>query len=220
VGTVLEMTRALALAALAVLAACGSDTTATSGFSALRGLGSDILTPDAQPATPTLTRADVRAAGIPLLQIDIPDSGITAYMGVQGARGDSVTWSTTARETLVLTGGVVTQTRGLGADLLSAEAPNLGQLLTGATVTRRYFHLDGAEGTVETRVTCTPRVIGKEQVTIIGLAYDTARIDEDCIGENLRFTNSFWIDAAANVRQSVQWVSPVLGSVRISDLRE
>jgi hypothetical protein len=69
-------------------------------------------------------------------------------------------------------------------------------------------------------VTCTPRVIGKAQVDIAGLAYDTARVDETCTGEGVSFTNSFWIDSAANLRQSVQWISPTLGQVRISDLRE
>lgn len=214
------MGRILPVAALAVLAACGSDKGATSGFGFMREAATAIAVGrDAAPA-PQLTRADIRATGVPLQMIEVENSGIAAYLGVQGVRGDIVTWATSARENIALKGGVLIQTRGLGADLMSAAAPDLNRLLTGATVERQFFHLNGTEATVETAVTCTPRVVGRETVEIVGLAYETARIDEDCANDTLSFTNSFWIEGNGNLRKSRQWAGPVLGTLLISDLRE
>jgi hypothetical protein len=214
------MGRFLPLAALVLLAACGSDEGATSRFVFVRDMATEMVAGRNVPVAPTLTRADIRAAGAPLQQIVVENTGITAYLGVQGVRGDIVTWATSARENIALKGGVLIQTRGLGADLMSAAVPDLGQLLSGATIERRYFHLNGAEATVETAVTCTPRVVGRETVEIVGLAYDTARIDEDCANETLSFTNSFWIEGTGNLRMSRQWAGQVLGPLVISDLRE
>lgn len=212
------MARVLPLAALIALSACGSDTGAAIGF--MRESVTAMTTGRQVPESPQLTRADIRAVGAPLQQLVVETTGITAYMGVQGVRGDVVTWATTARESMALKGGILIQTRGLGADLMSAAVPDVGRLLTGAVTERQFFHLNGAETTVETAVTCTPRVVGRETVQIVGLAYETARIDEDCENETLSFTNSFWIDGSGNVRKSRQWAGPVLGMLTIADLRE
>ncbi len=215
--------RVLSLAALAVLAACGSDPGATAGFGLLRD-GAARLAGGAAPPAPQLSRAEIRAVGAPLQKLVIEETGLTGYLGVQGVRGDVVTWATTSRENVALKGGMLIQTRGLGADLMSADVPDIGQLLTGTVVERRYFHLDGTNATVETAVTCTPRVIGAETVEIVGLAYTAARIDEACTGTgpegNLAFTNSFWVDSGGGLRQSRQWAGPVLGMLELSDLRE
>jgi hypothetical protein len=214
------MGRILPLAALALLAACGSDEGATSRFVFVRDTATEMMVGRQAPVTPPLTRADIRATGAPLQMIEVETTGVTAYLGVQGVRGDVVTWATSSRENIALKGGVLIQTRGLGADLMSAAVPDLGQLLSGAAVERRYFHLNGTEATVETAVTCTPRVVGRETVEIVGLAYETARIDEDCANETLSFTNSFWIEGSGNLRKSRQWAGPVLGPLLIADLRE
>jgi hypothetical protein len=214
------MGRILPLAALALLVACGSDKGATTGFGFAREAATAMATGRNAAPAPRLTREEIRAVGAPLQMIEVEATGIVAYVGVQGVRGDVVTWATSARENIALKGGLLIQTRGLGADLMSAAVPDLGQLLTGAAVERRYFHLNGAEATVETAVTCTPRVVGRETVEIVGLAYETARVDEACANDDLSFTNSFWIDGAGNLRQSRQWAGEVLGSLRISDLRE
>jgi hypothetical protein len=220
-GAVLEMMgRILPLAALVLMAACGSDKGATTGFGFMRDAASAMMAGrDAEPAA-QMTRAEIRAFGAPLQQIVVETSGISAYLGVQGVRGDVVTWATSSRENIALKGGVLIQTRGLGADLMSAAVPDLGQLLSGAAVERRFFHLNGTEATVETVVTCTPRIAGRETVEIVGLAYETARIDEDCVNDQLAFTNSFWIEGTGNLRKSRQWAGEVLGSLEISDLRE
>jgi hypothetical protein len=214
------MVRIVPLAAVILLSACGSDEGATSRFTVVRDTATEMMAGRDAPATQPLGREEIRAVGAPLQQVVVETSGLTAYVGVQGVRGDVVTWATTARENIALKGGVLIQTRGLGADLMSAAVPDLGQLLTGATVERRFFHLNGTEATVETVVTCTPRIVGRETVEIVGLAYETARIDEDCANDRLSFTNSFWIEGSGNLRKSRQWAGEVLGSLEISDLRE
>lgn len=218
-GAVLAMmTRVFPLVAVLALSACGNDTGAAFGFMR-EGISAMSARRNAEPA-PQLTRADIRAVGSPLQQLVIEDTGITAYLGVQAVRGDIVTWATTDRENIALKGGVLIQTRGLGADLMSAAVPDVGQLLTGATIERQFFHLNGTEATIETALTCTPRVVGRETVQIVGLAFETARIDEDCANDALSFTNNFWIDGTGNVRKSRQWAGPVLGMLTIADLRE
>jgi hypothetical protein len=210
----------LPLAAVALLSGCGSDAGALAGFGFMRDAATEMTNGRDAPESPRLTREEIRATGLALQQVEVEATGIVAYLGVQGVRGDVVTWATTSRENIALRGGVLIQTRGLGADLMSAAVPDLGQLLTGTTVERRFFHLRGDEATIETAVTCTPRVVGRETVEIVGLAYDTARIDEDCANDTVAFTNSFWIDGAGNLRKSRQWAGEVLGALVISDLRE
>jgi hypothetical protein len=167
----------------------------------------------AKPATPAELRAQLDAAGKPVLLATSQTLGQTSFLGVSDAKGDVITWKTPDGATFSQRNGVLIQTRGLGADLMSAEAPSVGQLLQAGSSYRRiyYFLGDDDQGTRRT-YDCTTTIVGKETIEVLGRSHNATHVTETCERPLGKLTNDYWIEGQS-IRQSRQWVSGRIGSV-------
>lgn len=203
-----------------LLAACGNEksepspvalavqTVAKSTFGRLAGKG-------AAPATASapVTRAAVESYGIPILRSVIATRRADALLTIGDAKGDVVTWTTTDGTTFTLRDGVLIQTRGLGADLMSSEAPSVAQLLQdGGTHGRQYYFLGENDLTTRRTYTCTVAVRGQETIQIFQRPHNVTRVAEECSRPQGSITNDFWIEGAT-IRKSRQLASGPVGFI-------
>jgi Group 4 capsule polysaccharide lipoprotein gfcB, YjbF len=219
-----KMRAAVAVLAVAALAACGNDKSeptpigmavgslakATVGRVAARRAAAAGGTTVA--AAPT-TRADIEKYGIPILRAVIPARSADALLTISDAKGGFVTWATTDGSSFTLRDGVLIQTRGLGPDLMSAQAPSAAALRTGGgTHQRIYFFLGEDDQPTRRTYDCTVTANGTEQIEIYARAHTVAKFTETCARPQGSITNTFWFDGA-EIRKSKQLASGGLGYI-------
>ncbi|MCX7287031.1 MAG: YjbF family lipoprotein [Rhodobacterales bacterium] len=165
----------------------------------------------ATPAAPP-SREELEKAGNPVLRVVIPARGSDAFLTISDDKGDVVTWTTKDGTTFSLRNGVLTQTRGLGPDLMSSEVPSVATLLrNGATYQRLYFFLGPDDRMGRRTYDCTVTVVGKDTIEIFARNHAITRVTEDCTRpQGSKITNDYWIEGQT-VRQSSQWVSGPVG---------
>lgn len=211
-----------AVAVLALLSGCGNDksgpnpvvatigTMAQAGLAKVKAKKSDSPAPAAAPMSPADQRAKLAEAGQPVLLVAVAAMGRTAFLTVEDAKGDVLTWSSPDGASFSQRGGVLIQTRGLGADLMSAEAPTLAQLQSGGPYKRIYYFLgDDDQGTRRT-YDCSSKVVGKEDIEVMGNTFATTHLTEVCERPLGKLQNDYWIDGTT-IRQSRQWASSGIG---------
>jgi hypothetical protein len=209
----------LGLAAAALLSACSSSEEIMGTQVAAQQLLAALNPAPAEPF-PEPTRAQLDADGRPLLRAFIPDRDANALLFQIGANGPFQTWATVDAKTLSLNDGLLTQTRGLGGDLMSSRLPP-GAAIRSARgqVTRMHTYLGPNDQTLVIEFDCVLSDQGAEQVTISGLGYATRRVAERCAGPGIAFENLYWVQSGGKIRQSLQWVGPDVGNVALFDLR-
>jgi hypothetical protein len=177
------------------------------------GLGKKA--PPAAPAAPpdpaqvAASRKLLEDAGNPLYIIQNKSLGVAAYFGKLGQNGDVTTWSTPDYTSVSLRDGMVVATRGFGPDIMSLSGPSTAVISKGTGTTQRsYDYLDAADQIQTWRFDCQVKRAAAETVTLIGKDYRTQRVDENCSGAHGTFTNSYWFDQEAKLRQSSQLLVP------------
>ncbi|MES2916626.1 MAG: YjbF family lipoprotein [Pseudomonadota bacterium] len=210
---------AFATIVLAFLAGCGNDTgaqnpvasavgqMAKAGLSKGRG-GKAAASPAAAPAS----RQDLAAYGKPILRVRSERLGQDGFLTLADAKANVLTWTAQGQATFSLRDGVLIQTRGLGADLMSAEAPSLAQLTSGASYTRVYFFLGEDDRGTRRTYDCVASAAGREQVTVVEKVHAVTRVSELCTRPNSKVANEFWIEGKT-IRKSRQWASSRVGYV-------
>ncbi|WP_372803622.1 YjbF family lipoprotein [Paracoccus seriniphilus] len=213
---------AMATALLAMLAACGNDTSDGTGGSAIdalikttadaalsrRAAKSDA--PASAPKTPQEAAAEaLRVNPGPLIQVGFEGLGKTQIMALTGQNGSMRTYMTPSEEALIMRNGILIGTRGLGHDLSVAEPQTEALIRSGrsgsAQRVMRYFAGDGKERPLQ--FTCTVGAGPKPGVTV-----------EDCNGHGTSFQNSY-IRQGGQITVSRQWIGPALGYVTVQTLR-
>lgn len=208
----------LAASLLAGLAACGNDTEGGGGpLGILAQTAGQVVAerraPD-QPVVPARSAQDAAAEALrvnpgPLIQAGFEGLGRTQIMAMTGQNGAMRTYMTPAEESLILRGGMLVGTRGLGHDLSVAEPGTESLIRSGGsgsgTRTMRYFAGDGLERPLQ--FSCTVGAGPAPGVTV-----------EDCTGHGTRFQNSYMVQGG-QIAVSRQWIGPNLGYVTIQTLR-
>lgn len=163
----------------------------------------------AKPAT----REDLEAFGTPILRAVVSARGVDTLLAPTDVKGDIVTWSTSDGTTFTLSGGVLIQTRGLGPDLMSAQAPTVTQLMTqGGTHQRIYFFLGPDDQGTRRSYDCTVAIDGKTTIEIMGRNHTVAHVVETCSRPQGSISNEYWIEGST-VRKSRQLLSGGAGYV-------
>lgn len=210
------------LAAFALVAACGNEKSEPSVLGAAVGnvaksaIGKvkakrGAVTAAKAPAP--VTRADLEKFGVPILRAKIEARGADALVTPTDSKGNVVTWSTTDGTTFTLRDGVLIQTRGLGADLMSAQAPSAEELSRdGGTHKRVYFLLGEDDQSVRRSYDCTVAVMGRETIEIFSRSHNVTHITETCARPQGSITNEFWLEGAT-VRKSRQLASGGVGFI-------
>lgn len=218
-----SVTLGAVLASLVLLAACGNDKSGPNPMvSAIGAMAKETVAKTraktsggqaaaAQPASPAALRAELEAAGKPVLLVSSQTLGLTGFLSIADTKQNVVTWKTPDGATFSQRDGVLIQTRGLGSDLMSAEAPSVGQLLQPGTRYQRiyYFLGDDDQGTRRT-YDCSTAIVGTETIEVLGRSHSATRVTETCERSLGKLTNEYWIEGRT-IRQSRQWVSGRLG---------
>lgn len=208
---------ALAASLLAGVAACGNNE-ASGPLEVLAQTAGQVVAErraDAsQPATPAKSPAEAAAEALrvnqgPLIQVGFEGLGRTQIMAMTGQNGALRTYMTPSDEALILRGGMLVGTRGLGHDLSVAEPQTESLIRAGAsgsgTRVMRYYTGDGLERPLQ--FTCTVGAGPRAGVTV-----------EDCQGHGASFQNSYMVQGG-QIAVSRQWVGPTIGYVTIQTLR-
>jgi hypothetical protein len=140
-------------------------------------------------------------------------------LSIIGTNGGNATWRSADGIGLTLDRGVLFATRGLGADLYTAEtAPVLAAWPSGA-YTRTLRHLDGENRVVATPLTCRLADQGATEIAAGGQPFPVRHAVETCRAAGLPdIRNDYWRAADGTMRQSRQWIAPALGHVTLQQL--
>lgn len=221
----------LAIAMLGALAACGTGREDPLVVAALDLVGSaGFGQEDAAPAdVPVFTAATVPPELVaqlpgPLMLLEVPAAAASSGMTRVGQNRGDATWRGPNGLGLTLDAqGVMISTRGFGFDLMASDAGPTAAALDArraGPVERAMIHLDGEAQQVRRVYRCYLRNEGTEGVTIAGRTARLTRMAELCRGDDgYRFENIFWVDGSGRAVTSRQWVSPEIGSVTITILR-
>lgn len=222
-GKVLEMTQgrtvfAAVSVALLALGGCGSDRDATANARLVKSLAMGVITPkSAAPAAPApqmLTREQLAAITVPVLQVTLESRKATALMFPAGQNGDVITWGTVDDNTISTRSGVLVASRGLTNDLMSAVAPSAAQIARGSGSHERvYFTADGADQTRRHVFQCSLAVAGRETIAVMQRAHSTRHVTERCSGAEGHFVNHYWFENGSKIRQSRQLLVPGSGQI-------
>ena len=212
---VLKMTLAASL--LTGLAACGNDSEGNDWVGVVAQTASQVVAERraaTQPAAPAKSPEEAAAEALrvnpgPLIQAGFESLGRTQVMAMTGQNGSMRTFMTPAEEALILRGGMLVGTRGLGHDLSVAEPQTEALIRAGASGTgtrvMRYFAGDGVERPLQ--FACTVGAGPAPGVTV-----------ENCEGHGATFQNSYMVQGG-QIAVSRQWIGPNLGYVTIQTLR-
>lgn len=222
-----RITRLVAVViAAAFLVACTSENTNQQNLAKLIGgtlkQGVDSQRAGRQPkvvVTPKMLSETTVAA----LQVNPEIAGGSDFLRRVASRSDSLPgqveiWKSSDNALVFLRNGVVVGTRGVGADIISADAALTVRALknrASASGLREYIVSDGDVTTTRMRFRCTINAVGSEKITVVNQAFDAIHMRETCIGGavgDLRIENDYWVQANTGlVRKSRQWVGPVSG---------
>lgn len=174
---------------------------------------------EALPSAGAIPRSELEKAGVPILRLTVPSRGIDTLLVERDRKGDIVTWTTGDGVTFTFKGGVLIETRGLGADLMSSSAPTGAQVADGGQHDRSYFFIGADEEMLRRDYSCTVTVAANESVTIYGVSFATRHMVERCERPEGFITNDYWMQGST-VRKSSQWVSAAIGSVEIERITD
>ncbi|MBT8410780.1 MAG: YjbF family lipoprotein, partial [Octadecabacter sp.] len=122
------------------------------------------------------------------------------------------TWLSVDGLSLTLDRGLLVATRGFGDDLMGADvSAALRSLNGGGNHMRTLEFLNGLDQIERPVFECSTRVTGREIITIVERSYATFVLEENCVGENATFKNTYWRDANGVIWQARQWISPLVG---------
>lgn len=214
-----KMTRALCGAALlATLAACGnmgSDGSvagmlATAAKESAANMRGEKAAAAPAPDPSAMAAEALRVNPGPLILVGLERMGTTQVLAMTGENSGQRTYMTKNEQALILRGGMLAGTRGLGHDLSVAEMSNSAALIRAGRSgqARRVMHYwtgDGLERPMSFDCTIGP---GPKPGVIL----------ESCQNGPLTFQNNY-IVSGGRATVSRQWIGPDLGYVTIQELR-
>lgn len=156
-------------------------------------------------------RASLPAAALagPVLEVRIPSRGAVATLARAGVNRDVETWLTADNISISFRQGVLVASRGLGFDLMGADADGTLTALAGGgpPVYRRHMRfLTGEHRSTWLMAGCSLQETTSDQPGL-------RRIEERCKAHRHRIANLFWLDGAGTIRRSRQWVAPEIGYI-------
>lgn len=215
----------------AFLAGCGSDkkNDAFAVPSQAVGVLKQLLMggPDGPAPKAQLTAAQLASFNQPVLQVNPETFGGSDFLGRSKPRRDShlgvvEVWNSSDDAQIFLRDGVVVGTRGVGGDIISADANITISALSDSSKRsglKTYFISDGDVTTTEYKFRCTVDHIGIEDISIANQRFTTRRVREDCVGGpsgKAVLHNEYWVQHPSKlVRKSRQWMGPTVGYFEI-----
>jgi len=202
----------------------------SSGVGPYEALGktvrSAVFGPEIEAPGPEPDRATLDKIRFATIAVSFQGSARTFLVPLADNDG-YLTYQDTARRGLVLKGGAVAGTDGLGQDLLGVRhqvddpfAYPRPLIEWPGQVDRSYQYRirDGAPFSIT--VTCVIDIAARETIEIVERSYETARIVESCANARRRFQNVYWVVPETGfIWKSVQWLGPKLNPVTVEIIR-
>lgn len=175
------------------------------------------------PEKTQLTSEDRAKITMPLIQINPEVFGGSDFLTRAVSRRDSglgtiEVWNSSDNAQVFLRNGVLVGTRGIGGDIIAADANSTIRALqsgTDASGLRRYTLSDGDVTTTDYAFRCTVVNLGMRKIIVADQYFDTRHMREICVSvteDTLRLSNEYWVQPASGlVRKSRQWVGPSTG---------
>jgi len=218
--------RGVALVLALLLAGCGSEQ--PKELRLARGIAASITggggeqpapVPEGAPLSAALglTRAQIAAIGRPVLFAELRPERRVAGLVADARTGAHTRWITQDGIAITERDGLVTATRGLPGDLMSADVAEIATALragAAASATRVHRYLDGSNHIVTRAWRCRIVPEGREEVTLPGGRRVLQRFRESCVGAEGGFDNTHW-QADGRVWQSIQHLGPEERVIRL-----
>lgn len=150
-----------------------------------------------------------------VMQVQIPSRGADATLSLVAVNKDVETWLATDNISLSFRRGVLVATRGLGFDLMAADAQNSLNAIAGMgpeIYRRQMRYLTSDNHSAYLTAGCSMSFAGSEVVS----GQSLQRLEERCQAHSNLFTNIFWLNGSGQIVQSRQWVSPQIGYLNSS----
>lgn len=175
------------------------------------------------PQRVELTATQLASINQPVLQVNPEVFGGTDFLGLFSSRSNSglgtvQVWQSTDKAHLFLRNGVVVGTRGIGGDIISADADvTIRSLVAGVgrSGIRTYVISDGDVTTTEYKFQCTLESAGEENITVVNQVFKTKLMRESCKGGprgDSVIRNDYWVQKSTGLlRKSRQWIGPRVG---------
>lgn len=218
-----------ALTSLALLAACGNDTSRVDSFDlvkeAVTKSTDKVRGASTAPAAPQkdlgLTRAFLATLSAPVDLVTIEQYGAQGVIAKIATNGPVETWSSIDHKTLGLRNGVIVSSRGLGDDLLAATVPSVADLSRdGEGHQRLHTTLGPSDLPAVRRYDCSIAAVGPETLVLVERSYATRHFRETCVSPWGNFVNDYWLQNSGKIRQSRQWISKTVGYVAVKHLSD
>lgn len=218
---------AAALLATVALGACGNDSNVQRTKQVFGGVFDGLLKKKgpAGKAVPLEQQMAQVLSGTtqPVVLASIENRGASAFLLEIERNLSYATYATAQKQTLVLRHGLLSGSRGFGADLMSTDLAGSEALVrarSAGSSQRKMRYLDGEDQTFTYSFNCTMSV-GKTQDVQSGLiATRATRMTESCKSETREFENTYVVDKSGFVIASRQWFGPLNGYIAISQLRK
>lgn len=214
----MSLRMALSATLLAALAACSGGSGNNRGqLASLIEIRESVKAQRAAANAPKtqVTRALIEEIDAPLLEVELQSRNITGYFFLHAVRAPVQVWRANDSGQIIVRNGLVTGTRGVGNDLVSSDyAQTLSAISHGVGVAARRYDLRNGLGEQDTvLMTCSFETVGLQTIEIYERTYQTRHIRERCESEDTEaFVNDYWVERKSGlIRQSSQWISPILG---------
>lgn len=158
----------------------------------------------------------------PVALLVLEKSNVTNVVIESERNGRFTTYFSPTVQSITLDQGVLTATRGLGADLLSADVSRTARLIrqrqTGsAPRSMTFLNGEGTTTTLSFNCEVLPR---QQQVFESGQIKRQAQVvTESCKSDSYEFTNSYMVDGGGKILSARQWLHPLGGTVLFQFMR-
>ncbi|KIN67999.1 DUF2886 domain containing protein [Sulfitobacter donghicola DSW-25 = KCTC 12864 = JCM 14565] len=179
------------------------------------------------PQKVVVSAEDFAKINVPLLQVNPESSGGSDFLQRAATRRDSnpgtvEVWKSSDNAQIFLRNGVVVGTRGVGRDIIAADANmtvRAVQNRRGASGIRSFIVSDGDVTSQNVRYRCEIRNVGVENISIANQSITVDHLSENCTGGpagNSELRNDYWVQRSTGlIRKSRQWISPAVGYFEI-----
>ncbi len=134
---------------------------------------------------------------------------------VQASRiGNVATWRTPDNASFSFDQGIVVSTRGLGDDLMGADAEHSIFAAQGGAASwapRINGYMNGEYQSYFITFQCRRTDLQTDRITIGDRALSATRITETCVNDEREIENVYWRNGNGVMLKSRQWVSPNVG---------
>lgn len=189
-------------------------------------LPQQILQGRSQPPAPLpaeLVARALDATEAPVLFVAYRDAQGESISRQIARNGPHRTFATGNRQLVTLRGGMITSTRGVGADLMASEAAELIAAISRqrpGTASYSIEYLTAENLTVRQDFTCNLTVGGAPlRVAPVPIEGVATMMTADCNSPDLRITNRYAVAPDGYILAGEQWLSPRMGRVAMQTIR-